>query len=79
MAVNLRYNFVTTRKSHTCFGCGRKFESPCKMVSAAVADGGTVDSYYLCETCADIVSDMQSGDEYGYGDLQDEALERENQ
>ena len=41
MAVNLRYNFVTTRKSHTCFGCGRKFEPPCKMVSAAVADGGT--------------------------------------
>ena len=79
MAVNLRYNFVTTRKSHTCFGCGRKFEPPCKMVSAAVADGGTVDSYYLCETCADIVSDIQSGDEYGYGDLQDEALERESQ
>lgn len=59
MAKNLRFNKVTTRKPHICFGCG------------------TVDSYYLCSTCADIVYDMASGDEYGFGDLKDEALERE--
>lgn len=77
MAEILRYDTVTTRKPHICFGCGRKFETPCKMISEACADCGTVDSYYLCMTCADIVSDMRYGDEYGYGDLRDEALERE--
>ena len=77
MAKNLRFNKVTTRKPHICFGCGRRFEPPCQMISAACADCGTVDSYYLCSTCADIVYDMDSGDEYGFGDLKDEALERE--
>ena len=48
------------------------------MISAACVDCGTVENYYLCETCDDIVSDMQYGDEYGYGDLREEAIEREN-
>lgn len=78
MAENLRYKMVTTRKPHICFGCGRKFEPPTKMVCAASVDCGTVDTYYLCKTCDDIVSEMQYGDEYGYGDLREEALEREN-
>lgn len=78
MAENLRYKRVITRKPHICFGCGRKFDPPAKMVSAACVDGGTVDTYYLCKTCDDIVSEMQYGDEYGYGDLREEALEREN-
>lgn len=78
MSENLRYKKVITRKPYICFGCGRKFNPPTKMVSAACADGGTVESYYLCETCGDIVSDMKYGDEYGYGDLREEALERES-
>lgn len=41
-------------------------------------DGGTVFSYYLCETCNKISSEMHYGDEYGFGDFRDEALEREN-
>ncbi|MGN1138289.1 MAG: hypothetical protein ACI4RM_02490 [Ruminococcus sp.] len=77
MAENLRYKRVTIRKPHICFGCGRKFDTPAKMVSAACTDCGTVNSYYLCMTCDDIVSEMQYGDEYGYGDLKNEALERE--
>ena len=51
----LRYNTVTTRKPHFCFGCGRKFQSPCKMISAAFADCGSASSYYLCMTCDSIV------------------------
>lgn len=47
------------------------------MVSAACADCGTVYSYYLYKTCDDIVSEIQYNDEYGYGDLREEALERE--
>lgn len=77
MAENLRYKKVITRKPHICFGCGRKFDPPANMISAACADCGIVYSYYLCETCDEIVSDMQYGDEYGYGDLLDEAKERE--
>lgn len=78
MSEILRYNAVITRKPHICFGCGRKFQPPCKMISAACADGGTVYSYYLCETCNEISSEMHYWDEYGFGDFRDEALEREN-
>ena len=51
MSKILRYKFVKTRKPHVCFGCGRCFEPPCRMISAADVDGGTVESYYLCESC----------------------------
>lgn len=77
MIKTLRYKTVTIRKPHVCFGCGRQFEPPCKMISAADVDCGTVNSYYLCATCAYIVSDMQDGDGFCYGDLRDEALEHE--
>lgn len=77
MSDNLRYKKVKIRKSHICFGCGRKFDPPTEMISAACVDCGTVDSYYLCLTCDDIVSEMRYDDEYGYGDLREEALERE--
>lgn len=77
MAENLRYKSVIIRKPHVCFGCGRSFDPPTRMTSAAYADGGTVDSYYLCETCTAIASEMGFDDEFGFGDLRDEALERE--
>lgn len=77
MAENLRYKSVIIRKPHVCFGCGRSFDPPARMTSAAYADGGTVDSYYLCETCTGIASEMGFDDEFGFGDLRDEALERE--
>lgn len=73
----LRYKIVTIRKPHICFGCGRNFEPPCKMIFSESVDCGTVDSYYLCRTCDDIISDMKYDDEFGYGGLKDEALERE--
>ena len=79
MAENLHYKTVTTRKPHICFGCGRKFEPPCKMVSAAFLDGGTVSNYYLCQTCEEIVSKMEWYDEYGFGDLREEAFELERE
>ncbi|MDO4495212.1 MAG: hypothetical protein Q4B62_05415 [Clostridiaceae bacterium] len=77
MGENLRYKSVIIRKPHVCFGCGRSFDPPARMTSAAYADGGTVDSYYLCETCTGIASEMGFDDEFGFGDLRDEALERE--
>lgn len=77
MSKILHYKRVAIRKTHICFGCGRKFDPPNEMISVACADCGTVNNYYLCRTCDDIVSDMQYGDEYGYGDLREEAVERE--
>lgn len=80
MGTILRHKYVTTRTPHVCFGCGREFEPPVKMISAASADGGTVQSYYLCKTCDTIVSRMRYDDEYGFGELRKEALgiEKEN-
>lgn len=77
MSTILRHKYVMTRKPHICFGCGREFEPPVKMISAASADGGTVESYYLCETCDTIVSRMRWDDEYGFGELREEALKIE--
>lgn len=75
----LRYKMVKTRKPHVCFGCGRKFSPPTKMFAAACADYGRVDSYYLCETCDKVTKNMEYGDEFGFSDLRDEALEMEKQ
>ena len=77
MGAILRYKAVTTRKPHVCFGCGREFQPPCRMISAASTDGGTASSYYLCETCDKISSKRDCWGEYYFGDFRDEALERE--
>lgn len=77
MGAMLRYDKVTTRVVHVCFGCGRMFPPRTKMISAAYADDGTVNSYHLCETCENIVAHMDSGEEYCFGDLRNEALEVE--
>lgn len=77
MSTVLRYKAVKIRKPHVCFGCGRRFEPPCQMIAAAAADAGTVDSYYLCESCDKIASQMQYNDEFGFGDLREGALEYE--
>lgn len=77
MSEILRYKMVTTRKPHVCFGCSRKFNPPANMVAAAYADGGSVSSYYLCETCDTIASNMECGDEFGFSDLREEAIAME--
>lgn len=58
---------------------GRNILSPARMASMAYADGGTVESYYLCKTCDTIVSHMRWGDEYGFGELREEALKMERE
>ena len=64
MSTILRYKYVTTRKPHICFDCGRNILSPARMISVAYADGGTVMSYYLCKTCDANTSCMDSYEEY---------------
>lgn len=77
MSKILRYKLVKIRKPHVCFGCGRYFEPSRRMISAAAADGGIVESYYLCESCDEVVSDLEPWEEFGYGDLREAALEYE--
>lgn len=79
MSKILRYKLVKTRKPHVCFGCGRCFEPPCQMISAAAAYDGTVWSYYLCESCNKVASDLESWEEFGFGDLREAALEYEKE
>ncbi len=79
MTTILRYKYVTTRKPHICFGCGRNILSPARMASIAYADGGTAESYYLCKTCDAITSRMDNWDQYGFGELREEALKMERE
>jgi hypothetical protein len=69
---------VFTRKPHICFGCGREFPKGANMERSCVVDGGVAWTCYLCQTCIDISSEMRYDDEFCYGDLREEALEREN-
>ena len=78
MSVILSDKKVKTRTDHICFGCARKFSKGSTMYRQSIADAGTVWTNYLCETCREITYDMDYGDEFGYADLRDEALERES-
>lgn len=68
---------VLTRKPHICFGCGREFPKGTKMERSCVVDSGEAWTCYLCQTCIDISKEMRYNDEFCYGDLREEALERE--
>lgn len=77
MSVVISSKKVKTRAEHICFGCARSFPKGSIMHREGIADGGTVWTSYLCETCKAITSGMCYGDEFGYADLRDEAMERE--
>lgn len=68
--------YVKTRKPHICFGCGREFPKGTEMRKDFVVDT-TAWSCYLCETCEKITYKMNYDDEFGYGELREEALEME--
>lgn len=67
---------VKTRKDHCCFGCGRKFPAWTFMQKDFVVDYRDAFTTYLCETCQKICKNTWR-DEFGYGDLREEALEME--
>ena len=68
---------VTTRKPHTCFGCGRSFPKGTRMEKCLVVDGGYAWSCYLCKTCVNVSQELDYGDEYGFSELRERALELE--
>lgn len=77
MIENIGVKVVTTRKLHICFGCGREFPAKTKMERSCVVDGGNAWTCYLCVTCVGISRSMDWCDEFGFGDLREEALEIE--
>lgn len=69
-----------TRKPHKCFGCERTIEAGNRMGYVVVADAGTVDSAYFCDTCTMIRYNPEMtkwNDLITEGSLRDAALEIE--
>ena len=64
---------VKTRKDHVCFGCGRNFPKGSLMERSCVVDNG-LRTCYLCSACQKVSASLKYGDEYGFGDLREEAL-----
>lgn len=69
---------VKTRKPHVCFGCGREFPKGTEMERSCIVDGELWTSY-LCSTCQKITQNMRWGDEFGFGELRETALEAEHE
>ena len=76
MTAILKNKEVKIRKPHVCFGCGREFNPPARMHYIVYVDMG-LESYYACQSCAKIIQKMRYDDEFGYGDLREEALSME--
>lgn len=76
MAEVIGQKTVKTRKDHVCFGCGRNFPKGSLMERSCVVDNGLW-TCYLCPTCKKISASLKYGDEYGFGDLREYALEKE--
>lgn len=67
---------VKTRKDHVCFGCGRNFPQGNLMERSCVVDNGLW-TCYLCLTCKKISASLKYGDEFGFGELREEALRKD--
>ena len=69
-----------TRKPHKCFGCCRVIQPGARMGYVVVADAGTIDAAYFCDTCTMIRYDPEMtrwNDLITEGSLRDAALEIE--
>lgn len=66
MGTVLKNKVVTTRKTHQCFSCFRKFPEGSKMhYYAGIYEGG-FSSVYACSTCVEIMR-MHTEDGYPEG------------
>lgn len=68
---------VKTRKPHICFGCAREFPTGTIMERSFVTDEKPW-TCYLCPSCQEVKQHLEWNDEFGYGELREEALEYEN-
>lgn len=78
MANTLSRKTLKTRRPHDCFGCAREFPAGTIMLREGVKDGGIVFTAYLCESCQAVMSNFNFGDEFGFGELLDDALDYES-
>lgn len=69
---------VKTRKPHVCFGCGREFPKGTEMEKSCIVDD-KLWTCYLCTTCQEITQSMSWGDEFGFSELREAALEAEHE
>lgn len=69
---------VKTRKDHVCFGCGRNFSKGTSMERSCVIDNDGIWTCFLCPTCQKISASLKYGDEFGFGDLREYALKKED-
>lgn len=53
---------VKTRKTHTCFGCLRKFPAGTAMNYIVSVWEGEFSAEYWCMTCRDFIGTMSHGD-----------------
>ena len=63
---------VKIRKPHNCWGCTTLYEPPAEMEVSVSVDGGTIMSAYWCESCQEIMDNMDSfdlQDGFDYGEL----------
>lgn len=72
----IRRKVVKTRNPHVCFGCRREFPEGTKMERSCVVDGDLWTTY-LCATCQKLTQSMKWGDEFGFSELRESALEIE--
>lgn len=64
----LKHKVVTTKKSHECFFCRRKFPPKTRMTYVVASFSGDLHATYGCETCEGIINIMDTdSDEYDYG------------
>lgn len=68
---------VKTRKDHVCFGCGRNFSKGTLMERSCVIDSDGIWTCFLCPTCKKISASLKYGDEFGFGELREEALRKD--
>ena len=52
----LLQKYVTTRKPHECWGCGRKFQKGSSLQYVKAVDNGVISGVYWCEVCQHVLN-----------------------
>lgn len=77
MVMNVfKYHWVTCRKPHNCFGCGREFPTGTVMERQVINGTPTgIMTIHLCKTCEHLISEeFPYGGEYVQNSFYDKAI-----
>jgi len=64
---------VKIRKNHNCWGCTKKLERGSEVDITVTAESGRISTAYWCNVCAEIAQEVDDGEGFFYGELQEEA------